>query len=139
MVENPTKATKDVKDDVLNLEVIGRGANSIIGITPILLDEDGNPSGVPVQFSKNWHTTQGVSTVYDGNWFSASMVLRVARGATLTMTLQYTYTDYGGLPSVSHAQLSLIGMRREPFNFTPMAVNSISPGSPRVPHGAYVW
>ena len=34
-----------------------------------------------------------------------------------------------------------LGTRREPFNFTPMGVNSIYFGSPHVhtPHGAYVW
>ena len=84
-----TQATKGAKDDAINLEVIGRQANSIIGITPVLLDEDGSPSGVPVQFSKNWHTTAGQPSVYDGNWFSASMVLRVPRGSKLSMTLQY--------------------------------------------------
>ena len=47
--------------------------------------------------------------------------------------LEIVYLSAEHDPLVAHLQ-------REPFNFTLMAVNSISSGSPHVrPHGAYVW
>ena len=86
------------------------------GITPVLLHEDGTPTGIPVQQSKNWHTpdiyklnANNRRVVHDGVWFSASTVLRIPRSSSLRLVLRLVYAYHNSLPAVSHAQLSLIG------------------------------
>ena len=64
---------------------------------------DGSPSGLPVQISKNWHEGGAKS------WLSVSTVCTVAPNSTAALTLRVAFAHWGGLPSVSHAQLSLIG------------------------------
>ncbi len=75
---------------------------SITGVCPILCHEDGTPTGIPVQLSKNWHhpTMRAYLRPY--------MILPAKPGKT-TYKLRIAYGFHGTLPSASHAQLSLIG------------------------------
>ena len=43
------------------------------------------------------------------NWWTFNFLLRVPASSTITLTLAVAYNHYGGVPSFSHAQLSLIG------------------------------
>jgi chorismate mutase-like protein len=81
----------------------------VTGLTPMLLDRDGFPTGVPVQVSKNWHQTPGRTLLYQGPWFHAFTMLRLPPRSELTCELALTYARWGGVPAASHAQLSLIG------------------------------
>ncbi len=74
---------------------------NITGLCPILCDEDGRPTGIPVQLSKNWHH-QAM-----GSYLMAYTLLPVDKATTYTLRVVYGF--YGALPSASHAQLSLIG------------------------------
>ena len=76
-------------------------ANST-GLSPMLCDEDGVPTGIPVQLSKNWHYTK------IGDYLRASMFLPAKPGLS-RYRLRIPYGFYGTLPSASHAQLSLVG------------------------------
>ena len=76
-------------------------ANST-GLSPILCDEAGVPTGIPVQLSKNWHYEK------IGDYLRAYMILPAKPGAT-RYRLRIPYGFYGTLPSASHAQLSLMG------------------------------
>lgn len=78
------------------------GTASSIGMCPILCNEDGVPTGIPVQLSKNWHY------VKIGDYLRAYMVLPAPVG-TQRYRLRIPYGFYGTLPSASHAQLSLVG------------------------------
>lgn len=78
------------------------GTANSTGLSPILCDEDGVPTGIPVQLSKNWHY------VKIGDYLRASMLLPAKPGAT-RYRLRIPYGFYGTLPSASHAQLSLMG------------------------------
>ena len=74
---------------------------NITGICPILCDEEGRPTGLPVQLSKNWHYKP------IGSYLMAYALLPAEKPTTYILRLAYGF--YGTLPSASHAQLSLVG------------------------------
>ncbi|MFT6792991.1 MAG: hypothetical protein ACJAR1_000980 [Rubritalea sp.] len=75
---------------------------SITGLCPILCDENGVPTGIPVQLSKNWHDKEM------GVYLRAYALLPTTSGQT-KYKLRIIYGFYGNLPSASHSQLSLVG------------------------------
>jgi len=54
----------------------GRLGSPITGISAILCDEEGAPTGIPVQLSKNWHNESSAG-VYKGTWFHGITQLRL--------------------------------------------------------------
>ena len=100
VVDNPGKGCVRVPF----LLDLGRPAN-ITGLCPILCDEDGTPTGIPVQLSKNWHYREL------GAYLRAYTMLPASPG-TSRYKLRIAYGFYGTLPSASHAQLSLVGWGR---------------------------
>jgi hypothetical protein len=80
----------------------------IVGISAMLRDDDGNPTGIPVQVSKNWHTGRAPGR-YQGPWYRGLTMLTVPPKATLC--LEYTSANvlWGRVPAASHAQLCLAG------------------------------
>lgn len=78
------------------------GCANITGVCPILCDESGRPTGIPVQLSKNWHNS-GM-----GDYLRAYVLLPGMKGVS-KYKLKFAYGFYGKLPSASHAQLSLVG------------------------------
>ncbi len=85
-----------------------RIGSSLTGISAILRDTEGNPTGIPVQLSKNWHN-EPEGGVYGNAWFHGISQMRVPAGGTVELELTLAYGHWGGLPAASHAQLSLIG------------------------------
>ena len=73
---------------------------AIPGILPILCHEDGRPTGVPVQTSKNWHCTPG--------YVRAFTMLPASVGKS-RFVLRFSYGFFGTIPQASHTQLSLVG------------------------------
>jgi len=74
----------------------------ITGGVPILRDENGEPLGVPVQISKNWHEA--------GNyWYHFYSQPTFAGTGADTMELTLASSRWGEAYAASHAQLSLIG------------------------------
>lgn len=80
----------------------------ITGISAILRDTDGNPTGIPIQLSKNWHDHPEAG-VYSGTWFHGISQVRVPAGQSIELELSIIYGHWGGVAAASHAQLSLIG------------------------------
>jgi len=80
----------------------------ITGISAVLCDADGRPTGIPVQLSKNWHSDPN-GGVYDGQWFHGITQVRLPAGADVPLLLTIAYGHWGGVAAASHAQLSLIG------------------------------
>ncbi|NSW56587.1 MAG: LamG domain-containing protein [Armatimonadetes bacterium] len=80
----------------------------ITGVSAFLLDVEGNPTGIPVQISKNWHG-RPEGGVYAGQWFHGFSMVRVPPGETVELELNIVYGHYGGVAAASHAQLCLIG------------------------------
>lgn len=70
----------------------------ITGGVPILRDTDGEPVGLPVQISKNWHSDY---------WYHFYVTPEVNDTAELELTV--ASSRWGDVFAASHAQLSLIG------------------------------
>ena len=81
----------------------------ITGMCPMLRDAEGNPTGIPVQISKNWHRLPDRRFLYEGPWFHGVTIITVPPGETWNGELTIAYARWGGVPSASHAQLCLIG------------------------------
>lgn len=96
-IENPNESTQEVP-----FMLYLRDEGNITGLAPILCLEDGTPTGIPVQLSKNWHYAKL------GSYLRAYAMLPSQPGKQ-TYKLRIAYGFYGTLPSASHAQLSLVG------------------------------
>ncbi|MDA7920238.1 LamG domain-containing protein [Verrucomicrobiales bacterium] len=85
-----------------------RIGSPITGISAMLRDTDGNPTGIPVQLSKNWHNDTEGGT-YAEMWFHGISQVLIPAKSNLSLELTIAYGNWGGVPAASHAQLSLIG------------------------------
>lgn len=94
-----TVNTKDENRPIPFLLDLRPPAN-ITGLCPILCDEQGRPTAIPVQLSKNWHYKEM------GPYLMAYTMLPPENK---TYILRIAYGFYGKLPTASHSQLSLIG------------------------------
>ena len=83
----------------------------ITGLSAVLLDANGFPTGVPLQISKNWHVGSADAhwAGYDGYWWTINMFTRLPPSSTYQAKLRIFYQTYGSVPAFSHAQLSVVG------------------------------
>ena len=81
---------------------------SSTGITATLRLSNGIPTGIPVQLSKNWHTSP-LKPIHSGIWFHGFSKLRIPPNSKLNLELVLSGAHWGGVAAASHAQLSLIG------------------------------
>jgi hypothetical protein len=88
----------------------GPGAE-ITGLSIMLLDEDGQPTGMPVQISKNWHSGSAAAywSGFDGTWWTGNTYIVLPPGSTASLNFALAYEEYGGVSAFSHAQLSIVG------------------------------
>ena len=82
--------------------------SAITGVSAILRDTDGNPTGIPVQLSKNWHD-DGSDDDYAGQWFHGISQVRLPPKSNIELELSLVYGHWGGVPAASSSQLCLIG------------------------------
>lgn len=75
---------------------------NLTGVCPMICDEKGIPTGIPIQLSKNWHLGKSP------NYLRSFSMLPCKPGKQSYM-IRIAYGFYGNLPAASHAQLSLIG------------------------------
>jgi len=80
----------------------------IPGLTAVLRDEQLNPLGIPVQLSKNWHTSVPAER-FQGEWFHGLTMLTVPAGTGLSFEVAIVGQNWGGMPAATHSQLSVIG------------------------------
>jgi len=80
----------------------------ITGVSAILRDASGEPTGIPVQLGKNWHN-RPEGGVYSGQWFHGFSQVRLPAGTTVELEITLAYGHWGGVAAASHAQLCLIG------------------------------
>ncbi len=103
-VHNPT-------DRELNVPLIFDpvSARAVTGTVMLLCETDGSPSGIPVQISKNWHTT--VDTVHKGTWLRGYTMIPLAAGESKSFKLRvvYGYWSGGTVAAASHSFLSIVG------------------------------
>jgi len=88
----------------------------ITGTVMILCeDEDGRPTGIPVQISKNWHKTTDNRTQHDrgdNGWLRGYSMVKLRPGETRTLRLRVVFGFWADAAAISHSQLSLIGWTR---------------------------
>ncbi len=82
---------------------------SITGLSGIICDMDGTPTGIPVQITKNWHSKKGFPEKYDHSWMHLYTNVTVPANTTLKFKFKYIAAYWGTLAQASHAQLSIIG------------------------------
>ena len=85
-----------------------RIGSAITGVSAILRDSSGSPTGIPVQLSKNWHN-KPEGGVYADQWLHAISQVRLPAKTTVELELTLAYGHWGGVAAASHAQLCLIG------------------------------
>ncbi len=89
---------------------------SIVGYVPMVLDAAGLPSGLPVQISKNWHQSKAAPPLlYAGAWTHGHTWLNLPANSRVAFTYGTTFARWGGVPSASLAQLSLVGWGNNGF------------------------
>ncbi len=101
-IQNPTSSPQLARL-AFNKGAFGKQA----GISCFLRDMDGNPLGIPVQLSKNWHNA--TSDRWIGSWFNGMTLLTIPPNTTLQFEAVVLGQNYAGIPAASHAQLSLVG------------------------------
>ena len=113
-VTNPSNKDKVLRLSFAKGRLFTEGADvfGVTGISAVLRDMNGNPVGIPVQLSKNWHGTDfnGISNHYfRGPWYQGLSVMTIP--AKSRITLEYTSVNsmWGGVPAASHSQLCLVG------------------------------
>jgi len=104
-VSNPSRKPQPVR----LLFAADRGFPAITGFCPMLRDRDGQPTGIPVQLSKNWHVRREQRVLYDGAWFHGFSLLRLPPRSRVELEFAVAYARWGGVPAASHGQLCLIG------------------------------
>lgn len=110
VLANPDAAERTVR---LRFEKTSGGfrqrfGSAITGMSAVLRDAAGHPTGIPVQLSKNWHG-RPEGGVYAGQWFHGLTQVRLPPQATAELELSVVYGHWGGVAAASHAQLCLIG------------------------------
>ncbi|MDD6204495.1 MAG: hypothetical protein PUC05_05855 [Firmicutes bacterium] len=110
-VTNPT-------DRTVRVPIVFKKKNNfaVEGFGPMLRDaQTGEPLGVPIQISKNWHAFDNSvrkSEWYkglDGKWFNGYTYLEIPAGKSVTYEYMNAYNNYGTVNVASHSQLCLIG------------------------------
>jgi hypothetical protein len=88
----------------------------ITGLVPLWLDPADRPTGLPVQLGKNWHLPRGGVDLPDaGRWAHGRTLFFLPPRARIALRYATAYARWGGLPTASLAQLSLIGWGHNGF------------------------
>ncbi|WPJ96202.1 hypothetical protein SH580_00615 [Coraliomargarita algicola] len=116
-LENPTSEPLD-----LSLRFI-HDYHPIAGYVPMLLDADGQQTGIPIQNSKNWHSLPKQPFPYEGTWINQTARLTLAPHTEVDLQYVVVHAQWQGVPASSAAQLSLVGWGYNGF-WTQMALGS---------------
>ena len=84
----------------------------ITGISSVIRDDKGYPTGIPMQISKNWHGldfNKYADHLYRGPWYHGITVLKIPAKTKFTFEYLGIGPLWGIVPSVAHAQLCLVG------------------------------
>lgn len=94
----------------------------ITGLCPFIRDEEGYPTGIAVQLSKNWHKLNSnpeagyfyapenhPKRFWEGPWLHAYALFKLPAGRKKNYLYNCTFASWGGAFASSHAQLCLAG------------------------------
>ena len=80
---------------------------NVTGFNTLLCHQNGDPSGFPIQVSKNWHTT--TSQFHSGSWIREYTELIIPANTTLNLVYKRTGAMWGETYTASSHQLSVAG------------------------------
>lgn len=109
-VENKSDSTIKIP-----VQFFKTGKFGALGCSPMLRDaETGEPIGLQVQISKNWHEPvnykpEDPKMWLTGYWFHGYTYIEVPANSSVTYEFCMTYASWGGVMASSHAQISLAG------------------------------
>ncbi|WP_396184852.1 hypothetical protein [Flavobacterium sp.] len=111
---NPSNRDKVLRLSFAKGRLFPNGADvfGVPGISAVLRDTNGNPVGIPVQLSKNWHGTDfnGIANHYfRGPWYHGLSMMTIPAKSSITFEYTSVNSMWGGIPAASHAQLCLVG------------------------------
>ena len=95
----------------------------LTGHVPMLLDAQGQQTGLPMQNSKNWHVLTDEPYPYEGSWINQTARLQLAPHSEVELRYEVVHALWQGLPASSVAQLSLVGWGFNGF-WTQMALGA---------------
>ncbi|MGJ8650829.1 MAG: hypothetical protein ACSHX4_10760 [Opitutaceae bacterium] len=95
----------------------------VAGYVPMILDEMGQQTGLPLQNSKNWHSLPEEPYPYEGTWINITARLTLAPKSQVDFEYIVAHALWQGVPASSAAQLSLVGWGYNGF-WTQMALGA---------------
>ena len=82
--------------------------SNIVGFTSMIRTENGDPSGLPLQISKNWHGTT-TSHLYGGTWVREYTELIIPPNTKSNLNYTRVGAKWGNVYAASSHQLSIVG------------------------------
>lgn len=111
-----TLTNNSSNDITLPVQLLKDQTFAVEGMTAILRDIDtGEPIGIPVQTTKNWHgqsqvvQTTDASRSWEGTWYHGYTMIKIPANSSVTYEVTIAYANWGGVYAASHAQLCLAG------------------------------
>nr|BDG62584.1 fucoidanase [Flavobacterium sp.] len=98
---------KSNQPETVRLNFNKEKVNAITGISAIIRDIDNNPTGLPIQLSKNWHNE--VDVEFKGPWYRGLTMLTIPAKTKIEFVYTSVNAYWGELPAASHSQLCLAG------------------------------
>ena len=80
---------------------------NVTGFNSVICNANGDPAGLPLQVSKNWHT--GVVQLHSGRWIKEYTEFIIPANTTLNFQYKRTGAKWGETYSASSHQLSVVG------------------------------
>ena len=80
---------------------------NVTGFNSLLCHQNGDPSGLPIQVSKNWHA--GTAQLFSGAWIKEYTEVIVPPNTTLNLVYRRTGALWGETYAASSHQLSVVG------------------------------
>ncbi len=81
---------------------------NVVGFNSMIRNENSDPSGYPLQVSKNWHTT--IEQFFTGTWIREYTEIPVSANSTINFDYTRTGAKWGSTYGVFSHQLSLAGV-----------------------------
>lgn len=80
---------------------------NVVGFNSILRNANGDPSGFPLQVSKNWHN--GTAQLFSGSWIKEYTEIMIPANTNLNFMYTRTGAKWGETYTASSHQLSVVG------------------------------
>ena len=80
---------------------------NVVGFNSLIRNDNGDPAGLPLQVSKNWHT--GTNQLFSGSWIREYTEIIVPANTTLNFDYTRTGAKWGDTYAASSHQLSIVG------------------------------